>query len=148
VIRAEQTQTNPEANRIAREKECQKEKETFEQWMKDQIRLAEENLAKKMEEQAAHRGIEILSNPRARRETKERLEGWASQVPPNLPELPPSVTSKAPSPPPPSPPKSNQHNPHPSSSSSSSSSSSDKDNIIEVGLKVQKEEKGRNTTFK
>jgi hypothetical protein len=92
--------------------------------MKDQIQQAEENLAKKREEQAAHqRVVDPNSNSR---ETEERMERWASQIPPNLPELPPSVTSKAPSSPPPSPPPSNQRDPHPPSSLSSSSSSSDK----------------------
>jgi hypothetical protein len=54
VIRAENSQSNPDAERIAREREYQKEKETFEQWRKEQIQQAEENLAKKMEKQAAH----------------------------------------------------------------------------------------------
>jgi hypothetical protein len=56
--------------------ECQKGKETFEQWMKEQIQQVEENLAKKMEGQAAHRRVgHPSSNPR---ETEETMERWAS----------------------------------------------------------------------
>jgi hypothetical protein len=107
VVRAEQP--NPVVERLRRqeqERANQKEKETFKQWMADQIKEAEKKMEKQIAARTRHQA-DVPSTEGHReisRGAEDRLSRWASQIPPNLPELPPSP--KTPTPPSPSPPKS------------------------------------------
>jgi hypothetical protein len=52
VVQQEQPKINPVTERRARERAYQKEQETFREWMKEQIREAEEVMAERLAEQA------------------------------------------------------------------------------------------------
>jgi hypothetical protein len=115
VVRSEQPRANPFDEQVERERTRQKEKEIFEQWMKEFTQEAEKAMEKKMAEQNEQlKGFAKKSNPRREEEgnnktpREERLSRWASQIPPNLPELPPSPSPvlelSQQAPPPPSPP--------------------------------------------
>jgi hypothetical protein len=146
VVRAEQP--NPVVERIRRqeqERANQKEKETFKQWMQEQMKEAEERMERKMAERTKQLQPDVVLSTEDQREVsrgaEDRLLRWASQIPPNLPELPPSP--KTPTPPPPSPPKSKRHpRRSPSSSSSSSLSFSDKGRLHRGWTKGPKGRKG------
>jgi polyhydroxyalkanoate synthesis regulator phasin len=156
VIRAEQTPTNPNADKIAqeqRERVRQKEKDIFEQWMKEMTQKAEEAMEERLAEQAKRMKAANKPTTIGEGETnrEERLSRWASQVPPNLRELPPSpsLLSEYNPPPPPSPPRRQKHQAPPSSSSSSSSlSSSDKGRHHRSWSKGPKGRKGEKYFFK
>jgi exonuclease VII large subunit len=104
VVQAEQP--NPVVERLRREEQeraNQKEKETFKRWMQEQIKEAEKNMEKKIAERTKQlQPAEALSpERRTSRGAEDRFSRWASQIPPNLPELPPSPRDQTPPPPPP-----------------------------------------------
>jgi hypothetical protein len=151
LIRAEQPQKAPEEGAAQRERERQKEKELFDDWMKEMTRKAEGAMNKKMEEQAER--MRKAARPRDEESSnwEDRFSRWASQVPPNLPELPPSpspVEENPPPPPSPPPRKRKRHDPPSSSSSSSSSSFSDKGRHHRSWSKGPKGRKGEKYFFK
>jgi hypothetical protein len=96
VVKEQQPKINPITEKRAREKAYQKEQETFRNWMKEQMKEAEEAMAAKMATQASRfKGVKATP---ARREAtgEERLSRWVSEVPPNLPELPRSPSPEPP----------------------------------------------------
>jgi hypothetical protein len=136
VVQTAQLKANPfkeEAQKERREREYQKEKESFTRWLQEQWKQAEAEMEKRLAEKTEQLRRIVSKPPTIREEeeegeasgaTESRFSWRASQIQPDLPELP--ATLKEPAPPPPFPPKSRRRKAPPTSSSSSSSSFSDK----------------------
>jgi hypothetical protein len=101
VVSAEQPKANPfleQAQKEKREREYQKEKETFQTWLREQWVEAEAAMEKKVAEKTEQRRKLVSKPPTVWEEVGEAsrlgVGRWASEISPSIaPNLPPAESS-------------------------------------------------------